>query len=375
MAWVKARERKDGSPYFCVFFRELNHETGKRQQSSISWDDPADAERCRELIDTLGPDRARQVMQIVQAPRAEQTLAEYLSKHIEHLTGIEQATTARYKAYVRNDLGALAVIPLAALSRDDIARWVNNMPGGAKTVKNKRDFVSGALKAAVKQGLIPSNPAEGVRNPRWDRREMVFLEPDEFAILVAEFSDHWKPLVQFLVSSGCRWSEATALKPSDIDLASGQVRISKAWKKVEGGYELGTTKTRKSVRTVNVPPTVLEALDLSGEWVFTNSGRGKGQFADKIIRTDPGPVRIHSFNPNVWTPAVTRAQANGLRKKPRIHDLRHTCASWLIAAGRPFNAVQAQLGHESAQTTLDVYSHLDRSSGQDNAAVMAKMLG
>lgn len=121
-----------------------------------------------------------------------------------------------------------------------------------------------------------------------------------------------------------------------------------------------------SVRTINVPTTVLEKLDLTGERVFTNSGRGRAG--------DTGPVRIQSFNPNVWTPAVKRARDNGLRKKPRIHDLRHTCASWLIQAGRPLPAVQQQLGHESITTTVGVYGHLDRSSGKGNADAIGAML-
>ncbi|WP_422748710.1 hypothetical protein ACN27E_10150 [Mycobacterium sp. WMMD1722] len=73
------------------------------------------------------------------------------------------------------------------------------------------------------------------------------------------------------------------------------------------------------MRTIYVPTTVLQKLDLSGEWVFTNSGRGR--------RNADGPVRIHFFHPNVWVPAVARAREDGLTKKPRIHDLRHTCAS------------------------------------------------
>lgn len=374
MAWVKERERKNGTFYYSVFFRELNHETGKMQQTSLSWDDKGDANRCCELIEQLGPDRAREVMKIVQSPRTAQTVTQFLTKHIDHLTGIEPGTAARYRAYVKNDLGTMGTIPITALSRDDVARWVNSLPGSAKTVKNKRDFVSGALKAAVKAGLLPSNPAEGVRNPRWDRREMVFLEKAEFALLMESVPEYWQPLVQFLVSSGCRWSEATALKPSDVDPAAGTVRITKAWKTGAGGYTLGVPKTRKSVRTINLPAVVLDRLDLTGEWVFTNSGRGKGRFGDGVIRRDEGPVRSHSFNPNVWVPAVARAKENGLAKTPRVHDLRHTCASWLIQAGRPLPAVQAQLGHESIQTTSDVYGHLDRSSGRDNADVIAAML-
>lgn len=374
MAWVKERDRRNGAVYYSVFFRELNHETGKMQQTSISWNDRADADRCCELIEQLGPDRARDVMKIVQSPRTAQTVAQFLTKHIDHLTGVEPGTVARYHAYVRNDLGSLGAIPISALTREDIARWVNGLPGSAKTVKNKRDFLSGALKGAVKAGLLPSNPAEGVRNPRWDRREMVFLEKAEFAILIDAVPEYWQPLVQFLVSSGCRWSEATALKPSDIDPRAGTVRVTKAWKTGAGGYTLGVPKTRKSVRTINVPSVVLDRLDLTGEWVFTNSGAGKGRFSDGAIRDDDSPVRTHSFNPNVWVPAVKRAKSNGLAKTPRIHDLRHTCASWLIQAGRPLPAVQAQLGHESIQTTSDVYGHLDRSSGRDNADVIAGML-
>jgi integrase len=267
-------------------------------------------------------------------------------------------------------LAALADIPLTALTRDDVARWIAGMEtdgASGKTIANKHGFLAGALNAAVRDGKLKGNPCDGNRLPRWDREEMVFLERDEFRQLLAAVPEYWRPLVEFLVSSGARWSEATALKPAAVDLAAGTVRISKAWKTGDGGYTLGVPKTKMSVRTINVPKRVLEQLDLSGEWVFTNSGRGRAG--------DTGPVRIHSFNPNVWTPAVKRAKADGLRKKPRVHDLRHTCASWLIQAGRPLPAVQAHLGHESITTTVQVYGHLDRSSGQGNADAIDAMLG
>jgi integrase len=244
-----------------------------------------------------------------------------------------------------------------------------------KTIANKHGFLAGALNVAVRDGKLKANPCDGNRLPRWDREEMVFLERDEFQILLAAVPTYWKPLVEFLVASGARWSEATALKPKAVDVAAGTVRISKAWKAGAGGYTLGVPKTKMSVRTINVPKRILEQLDLTGEWVFTNSGRGRGQFAGGVIAADDGPVRTHSFNPNVWVPAVTRARETGLRKKPRIHDLRHTCASWLIQAGRPLPAIQAQLGHESITTTVQVYGHLDRSSGQGNADAIADMLG
>jgi integrase len=102
------------------------------------------------------------------------------------------------------------------------------------------------------------------------RADMVCLSRDEVAKLLDNVTEYWRPLVEFLVASGCRWGEATALRPCDVNRVAGTVRITRAWKPIAGGYELGPPKTRKSIRTINVPITVLEKLDYSGEYVFTN---------------------------------------------------------------------------------------------------------
>lgn len=365
---TRFRKRKDGSVYTQVRWREAGRE------SSLSFDDHAEALKFDQLVKKLGPEKAREIARIVAAPSRATTVRHWLNKHNDALTGIEPGTLARYKAYVVNDIGpALGDIPLTALSRDDIGAWINAMAAprdgkraSGKTIMNKHGYLAGALNAAVLAGVIKANPCDGNRLPRWDREEMVFLEHDEFQTLLTAVPDYWKPLVEFLVASGCRWSEATALKPSAIDRRKGTVRVTKAWKTGDGGYTLGVPKTKMSVRTINVPAAVLDKLDYDGEWVFTNSGRGRAG--------DTGPVRIHSFNPNVWTPAVKRAREAGLTKKPRVHDLRHTCASWLIHGGRPLPAVQAHLGHESIVTTVNTYGHLDRSSGAGNADTMAAAL-
>lgn len=367
---VRSRTRLDGTEYWQVRFREDGRE------SSISWNEAADAYRCDELIKSVGAARAKEIMRIIDSPRQSDTLAAYLDSYIDGLTGVDAATPKRYRAYLRNDLGDLGKIPLTALASADIAAWVAGMESAGasgKTIANKHGFLAGALAAAVKAGKLGANPCDSTRLPRWDRQEMVFLTRDEFAVLYEAVPAYWQPLVAFLVASGCRWSEATALTPKMVDTAAGTVRITKAWKTGTGGYRLGVPKTKMSVRTINVPADVLAALDLSGKWVFTNSGVGRGHFKAGTA-DDDSVVRIHSFHPNVWVPAVDRARAEGLAKKPRIHDLRHTCASWLIQAGRPLPAIQQHLGHESITTTVGTYGHLDRSSGQGNADVIARAL-
>jgi len=364
---VRIRTRGDGSSYSQVRYR-----IGARE-SSVSFDDHAEALQFDALVNKVGALKALEITKIVVAQDRGLTVGQWLTHHNDHLTGVSAETLKNYRRYATKDFPDLVDIPITALTPDDVRMWMqglrnhNGAKPTAKTVANKHGYLAGALNAAVERGHIKSNPCEHVRLPQAHREDMVFLEPAEYQILRAEIPEHWIPLVDFLVTSGARWSEATALRPRDVDKAKGTVRISRAWKKKEGGgYEVGPTKTKKSVRTVNVPPQVIAQLDMSNEYLFTNSGRGR--------RNEDGVVRNASFAPNVWHPAVARAQDNGLEKRPRIHDLRHTCASWLIEAGRPLPAIQAQLGHESIVTTVSVYGHLDRSSGQGNADVLSEML-
>ena len=364
---VRIRTRGDGSAYSQVRFRIGGRET------SVSFDDHAEALQFNALVGKVGALKALEITKIVVAQDRGLTVGQWLKHHNDHLTGVSAETLKNYRRYAAKDFPDLVDIPITALTPDDVRVWMqglknhNGAKPTAKTVANKHGYLAGALNAAVERGHIKSNPCEHVRLPQAHREDMVFLEPAEYQILRAEIPEHWIPLVDFLVTSGARWSEATALRPRDVDKAKGTVRISRAWKKKEGGgYEVGPTKTRKSVRTVNLPPQVIAQLDMSNEYLFTNSGRGRHH--------PDGVVRNASFAPNVWHPAVARAQENGLTKRPRIHDLRHTCASWLIQAGRPLPAIQAQLGHNSIVTTVSVYGHLDRSSGQGNAEALAGML-
>jgi integrase len=234
--------------------------------------------------------------------------------------------------------------------------------------------LAGALNVAVTAGHIAANPCIGIGLPRdADPREMLFLSREQFARLLSHVTEYWQPLVEFLVASGARWGEVSALRPSDVDQAEGTVRINRSWKQdsASGGYRLGATKTKKGNRTISVPSSTLAKLDLSNEYVFTN-------------RTG-GPVRAQGFSARVWAPAVQRAwpavDADGkpvtdLSKvlRPRIHDLRHTCASWLIQAGVPLPVIQQHLGHESIQTTVSVYGHLDRRSMQAAADAIGHVL-
>lgn len=373
MASIRKRPRKDGTTYAVLF--SLNG-----VQTSVPFGDEAEAEKFRQAVDDFGAARAIEIWRIPQVVKsrskpAGQTLEEWLNKYIASRTGVTKSTVYDYNSYVRNDISpSIGRIPLTDLSRDDISGWVQSLvdkgtpekPVAGKTIANKHGFLSAALNAAVYDDLIPTNPAAGTRLPTTERPDMVFLTKEEFAAVHAEVTEYWRPMVRFLVASGARFGEVSCLKPSDVNRDKGTVRIIRAWHRTYStpAWEVGPPKTKKSRRTINVPKDVLNQLDYTREWLFTSSGRGR--------HGDDQPVRARNFLRTVWNPAVERA---GLDPKPRVHDLRHTCASWLIQSGAPLPSIQAHLGHESIEVTVGVYGHLDRSSGEALADVIGRALG
>ena len=364
MASLRIRQRKDGSTYTSVLY-VLNG-----RQTSLSFNDHAEAVRFQELANKTSPAKALEVWTATTPSADGFAVASWCTYHVDHLTGVNEATRIRYRRYIVNDIAPSKIgpLPLSALTNADAARWLNSLTGTAKTAANKHGFLAGALNAAVRAKHLSANPCDGNRMRRDAPSEMVFLTHEEFALLHSCVSEHWQPLVEFLVASGARFGEATALKPGDINLPEGTVDIRRAWRYVVGeGFQLGPPKTKRSVRTIDVAATTLAKLDLTGEWVFTNSGRSTNGGPDD-------PVRGPNLYTNVWRPAIARAKLLGLTKSPRVHDLRHTNASWLIHEGIPLTVIQRHLGHESIQTTSDRYGHLDRKSSRVVADVIGKAL-
>jgi integrase len=361
MASIRTRTRRDGTPTWNVMF-VIN-----KRQTSVTLTDEHAAHQFKSLVETIGPQRAMHAWGIADAPKLNparsQTVEAYLTAHIDQLTGVEQLTIDNYRRYVRRDISPFfgPALPLSALKPEDIGAWVKHLEetgNSPKTIQNKHGFLSGALSKAVPTH-IPSNPAAGRRLPRGtgDDDEMRMLTRDEFDALLAATTKYWRPLVEFMVVSGARWGEVAALKPGDVDRKAGTVKIRRAWKHSSAGYQIGPPKTKRSRRVIKVPAQVLDKLDYGNEWLFINR--------------EGGPVRYQGFRRRIWDKAVARAK---LDPAPTPHDLRHTCASWMLNGGVPTTVVSRHLGHESIKITVDVYGDVDQASAQLAADFMAGML-
>lgn len=380
MAWVKTGTRADGTTAHTV-----RYVLADGTQTSATFDVAAAAAEFCDTVNAIGPDKAMLAWGIAPTthkPRSRKpTVDVWVRSYIDSRTGVVKSTLADYNSYLLNDIGPkLGPIPIDLLTPADISEWVNWLadrparhrrgPDGqpvklsGKSIANRHGFLSAALRTAVAAGQIDANPAAGTRIPRTERAEMCFLTHEEFAILAAAIDPYWRPMLRFMVASGARLGELTALRPSDVDRAAGSVHIGRAWKRTYDKahpYELGATKTKKSVRTIIVPKGVLDQLDYTREFLFADE-RGR-------------PVRPVVFRKGVWYPALDRAAEAGLAKRPRIHDMRHTCASWMIAGGADMYAVQRHLGHESITTTVGRYVHLDTRQAREAADIISAALG
>lgn len=354
------RQLPSGS--FAVLFRE------SKKQRSATFDTREEADDFKGLVEKYGAARAVLILTGERpAPSADAptgpALAEYLDRHIDELTSASPATKENYRTYVESLRGSIGGRPLETVTARDIQTWVASMQQAkksGKTIKNHLAFVAGALNRAVETGELASNPCKGVRGVTATRSvEPVFLTPEQVHGIADRVTPKYRPFVLWLAGTGMRFSEATALTVGDIDVAAGTARVNKAWKRVPGsGVELGAPKSRRSIRTVNFSPKLLEGIDMDRP-------------ADELLfqSTVGTRVNIDTFRVT-WDVAV-----KGVVPRPRIHDLRHTCASLMIAGGVPLPAIQAHLGHESIQTTVGTYGSLDRSAGEKAAAAIGAAFG
>lgn len=335
---------KDGAKTWKVRYRSAgveHSETFRRRP---------DADMFAAMLNAGGPTEALRWLAGKNNDTAAETFGQWFDTWLPQLTGITPRTRDDYAAMRRRYLTELDPIPLPLISRVHVTSIVNRLDRegkSPKTIKNVIHMLSSVLALAVEEGHLARNPTKRVRLPQAQtvEHEERFLTIGEAAALVDATPAHYQPLVTFLLGTGLRWSEATALQARHINLDTGTVRVQRAWKRIPGGWEIGPPKSRKANRTVNaaVPALVAVAPLL-------------GKPADLVFTTPTGKVVRHSnFYNRIWVPSCERA---GLDPRPTIHDCRHTFASWLISDGIGLEAVQDQLGHESYETTRKVYAKL-----------------
>lgn len=276
------------------------------------------------------------------------TVTQCIDRYIEQKpsAATRKTYTGRAKKHVKPTLGSIRVNKLTV---EQVQAWANSRTCSSTTTGHAWGLLFSSLEMAFRKGEIHINPArkamstfpEGVQLPRTlgGRKPPVFLDrKDEYPLVLGAVPEYHRTMVEFIAESGCRLGEALGLASADVNAKTGKVHFCKSFSK----GVLGTTKTRASDRTIAVSRRVLDQLDLSHELVFPNH---KGNH-----------IHPDSFRSDVWVPAMKKTGLPAHRR-PTIHDLRHSHASWLFDKGLPPHAIQERLGHSDVTTTLSIYGH------------------
>jgi integrase len=340
MASVNPRPTADGGLTWQVRWRQDG------RQHSVTFESENAARLNAKRITVLGrlPDDLR-----IGEPHDAATVAAAIDRHLAQLVGVQDDTRADYERIAASHLAPLADVLVPDVDRTVLARWVSTMRDDGlspKTIKNVHGLLSAVMATAVRDGMADANPCVGMRLPRSDPSELRFLTPEEFMAVREHIAPTYLPLTDFLAGTGCRFGEASAVTVASVNRTAWTVRISQAWKRTPDGWQVGPPKTRRSRRTLWLPPELREPLtpllERPRDGLLFTSRRGQR-------------VSQQTYGAN-FRRAV---RASGIvRPWPRVHDLRHSHVAWLIAQGIDLATIQDRLGHESITTTIDRYGHL-----------------
>lgn len=281
---------------------------------------------------------------------------------------LEPKTRASYESILNHHvLPRWREVRIGAVSPEGIQDWINELAQKRhpNTVRRIYSVLRLILKLAVERRYLTANPCDAVKLPRAGAvpaSQRVFLSAAEVADLAEAITPRYRVFIYTAAYTGLRAGELGALRRRDVDLLHGTITVERALKDVGGHLIFGQTKTAK-VRRVGMPKFLVEMLTEHLEAL--DGGPDSLVFRGR----DGGPLRHGNFYRRHFRPAVVTALAPEKRRL-RFHDLRHTCASLLIAAGAHPKAIQEHLGHKDIQTTFNVYGHLLPSAQEALAAAL-----
>lgn len=289
------------------------------------------------------------------------------------------STYRRYAQVVDQYLApAIGRIQLERLTPADVRSMLNSKAAklSPRSLHHLRAVLRTALKVAMRDGLIPNNAAALAESPRVPVAEMRTLGEEDVAVFQnAIRGNRLEALYCMALATGLRQGEVLGLRWEDVDLErGGKLRIRYALQRIDGAYVLVEPKSVKSRRTISpLPKVVVMALREHKERQDSEkqtSGERWLNSRDLVFTTDCGAPLSASVVTHDFTRVLKRA---GL-PRIRFHDLRHSCASFLLKQGVHPRAVMELLGHSQINLTLNTYSHVLPSVHKETAAAMDRVL-
>lgn len=340
------------------------------QKSAGTFDSKKDALKAasaHEAVEALGRDAKKELAKPVILHRHETrhgvTVAGYfdgwLAGHKLRATSRETYACLGHK----HILPALGNVALKDLDNARVRTFFRELESGRlspASVGHVATVLKEMIRTAVADGLMDRDPTITLKLDSRTAREMKILTRPQYERLLAVVDPRYKTLIELLVQSGLRWGESQALRPGDLEDCGSHfvIKVRRSVAEVGGiPEERDYLKTSRSKRDVAVSHELGEAL--------------LAQVRNGVVFTAPRGGRLTRSNfRRRWLAALEAAGIEGVR----VHDLRHTAASWMLAHGADLVAVRDALGHADVRTTSR-YLHVTESDRPAVLDAMARAVG
>jgi integrase len=287
-------------------------------------------------------------------------LSRWLRDHVKH--AVAPQTYERYEQIVRRHLQpALGRLRLTELRPQHVAeaeaRW-RESGLAPRTCLHHHRVLHDALQQAVRWQLLQSNPVHAVKPPRIERGEIHVLDSAQASALLdaVRGSELEAPVVTALYG-GLRLGELLGVRWQDLNPATGELSIQQTAQRATGkGVVFRPPKTHRSRRAIRLPGPVLDVLrQLRVRQAEQRLLAGPAWRETDLIFCNAlgGPLAENSLRRGFY-----RILASTGLPRIRLHDLRHTMASLMLAQGEHPKVVSERLGHATVGITLDLYSHV-----------------
>ena len=308
--------------------------------------------------------------------------ADYLLEWLEIAKGrLAVATYSSYAAMINKPIGPYfrqRNLTLRELEARHLQMFYSEMLRKVKpnTVIHYHAIIHSALKYAVKTDMLVQNVADKVDRPKKNSFQPVFLSAEEMQKMF-EALRGTKLELPVLVAAfyGFRRGEVLGLKWDAIDFERGTISVIRTVTTItvdgkQTEIEQQSAKTKSSLRTLPLIGSfreyflqVKEAQELNKQVC----GNCYNHEYDGFVFVDELGERMRA---NYLTSAFPKFLENHGLRRMRFHDLRHSCASLLLANGVPLKHIQEWLGHSDFTTTANIYAHLDYKSKITSAQAM-----
>lgn len=305
------------------------------------------------------------------------TVAQFLDRWLEHeASNVAPKTLERYTELARkNIVPLLGTVTLAKLKAEAIdAAWSKALVSGRtdgkgglspRTVGHMRRVLVMALNQAVLWEVIPKNPASLTSAPKIERRPMKAYGADSTALLLdALRGKRCFTSILLAVTCGLRRGEIAALRWQSIDLENRRLSVVASAEQTKDEVRIKETKTGRA-RVVDISATVADELRRhraaqAEERLRLGIRLDEQSFV--VAQADGSPVKPRTLS-DEWRRNMPKT---GL-ERIRFHDLRHSHATQMLAAGVHPKVASERLGHSTIGITLDLYSHVMPGMGADAA--------